>query len=51
VVEHSELQSKRSNPNTRRQLRDLKEAAPYPPTRGATLLFPFFFSKQLAALV
>jgi hypothetical protein len=26
VVEHSELQSKRSNPNARRQLGDLKEA-------------------------
>ena len=31
VVEHSEVQSMRGNPNARRQLRDLKEADPYPP--------------------
>jgi len=37
VVEHSELQSKRSNPNARRRLRDLKEGVPYPPNhRGAS---------------
>jgi hypothetical protein len=31
VVEHSEIQSKRSNPNARGQLGDLMEAAPSPP--------------------
>ena len=37
VVEHSEVQSMRGNPNARRQLRDLKEGAPYPPNhRGAS---------------
>jgi hypothetical protein len=35
VVEHSELQSKRSNPNARRQLGDLMEDAPSPPNLGA----------------
>jgi hypothetical protein len=31
VVEHSKLQSKRSNPNVRQQLGVLKEAVPSPP--------------------
>ena len=34
VVEHSELQPKRSNPNARRQLGVRKEAAPSPPNHG-----------------
>ena len=34
VVEHSELQSKKSNPNARRRLGVRKEAAPSPPNHG-----------------
>jgi hypothetical protein len=36
VVEHSEVQSLRGNPNARQQLRDLKEGAPYPPNLCVT---------------
>ena len=34
MVEHSKLQSKRSNPNARRQVGVRKEAAPLPPNHG-----------------
>jgi hypothetical protein len=48
VVEHSELQSKRSNPNARRQLRDLKETAPSPPNHGVN---EFLTCPRQAAIV